>query len=168
MYFVLNNSFVGKEKTLTIKLGINSPKEPTEQHIIATKVTVHEDWDSSRQINDIALIKVHPDIKFTKTEVGKFKVNALCLPNTPSEPNGFGVLAGWGEEAFKTGVPSDWLQKVTVPFVERDKCHDVYKMYLARVVPNSKVAVHHSHICAGGKGGEDGCRVCYFYVTTKV
>ena len=144
---------------MIIKTGITKPSDNSTQFVGAEKIIVHEHWDIDHQINDIALIKVKHPIKFLSNISGHYTVNCLALPDSWEEPKGEAILAGWGELQYETGVSSDWLQKVTLPIVDRPTCREIYKEHLGKYDKESKIKVNKMHLCAGGAGGHDACRV---------
>lgn len=142
------NRLPNQEHRVVIKAGINDWHEDG-QLIIPTKFIIHPGWDSNLQVNDIAIVRVKDPIMFTAQE-DKYIVNAVCLPEPESDvTDSKAKLCGWGQVGENEGQ-SDWLQKITLPIFKRERCKYSYREYMEIKV---------THICAGGKGGEDSCMV---------
>ena len=108
-----------------------------------------------RQVNDISLIRLKNAIKYTTNNLGQYIVNAICLPRDNTDPKGFAQLAGWGQLTEEDKESAEWLQKISLPIWERQKCRVNYREYMA---------ILKTHICAGGRGGQDSCMVSFVYI----
>ena len=141
----------GKEHIIIAKLGVNSPSEKG-QVIQTEKFIVHEGWNAEKQIHDISLIRLKTPIKYAISRNGQYLVNAICLPPDQSDPRPgtFASLAGWGQLSEDSRERAEWLQKISLPIWDRQKCKVNYKEYMG---------ILKTHICAGGRGGEDSCMV---------
>lgn len=143
---------MGKERTVLIKAGINNVKEDQGQVVYPERFIVHEGWSAEKQINDISLIRLKTPIRYQTNNQNQYTVNAICLTEPYVEPKGHCQLAGWGQLGEDKSSP-DWLQKITMPLWSRGECARNYREYMQ---------IRNTHICAGGKGGEDSCMVCIF------
>lgn len=73
--------------------GVNNLSEQGERYLIE-KFIIHEDFETKKKINDIALIRVRVNIKFTDS------IKAIALPSSDLDSyNGHAVLTGWGQLA---------------------------------------------------------------------
>ncbi|XP_054163110.1 venom peptide isomerase heavy chain-like [Oppia nitens] len=150
-YYILTaahctESLVGKESRVIIKAGINRWEE-TGQVLYPEKFVVHRGWDKQKQVNDLSIILLKTPVIFTTNSLGKYIVNAICLPKDSHDPNGWAELAGWGQIG-STEPSADWLQKISLPIWNREKCRYNYRSYMY---------IQPTHICAGGMGGQDSC-----------
>ncbi|KAL7828630.1 hypothetical protein SRHO_G00322640 [Serrasalmus rhombeus] len=99
------------------KHSLNSADEKGSVAIAPAKIIVHEQWDSYRIRNDIALIKLQTAVQFSDT------IQAACLPPAGDVlPNGFPCyVTGWGR--LWTGGPlADILQQALLPVVDYATC----------------------------------------------
>lgn len=109
------------------------------------KQIFHEDYrsESKGQPNDIALLRLSRDVKFTNY------IKPICLPKSDNLSRKFRVV-GWGLTELKRS--SSLKLQVTVPFVEKSACQRSYN-----VKPPSPIQLSDSQICAG-ETGKDSCR----------
>lgn len=142
-------------------MGVNKYTDPSVQNVSVEKVILHSGWDNVTNFNDISLIKLHSNssIKFKMDSSGHYIVNCLALPDTNEDPSGSATLCGWGETVYKSEKPSVWLQTLDMPIVPTPNCTAIYKDYLGKYVKESQVRVTKKHVCAGGVGDQDACRV---------
>jgi secreted trypsin-like serine protease len=123
------------------KSGTN---EPYEQTVTAATVVIHESYSPLTTNNDVAVIRVTPNVKYTE------QVSPVCLPTRSSElAEGTQVhITGWG--ATEGTCCTTVLKQVQVPIIGRTKCNQV-DYYNGRITT--------AMICAGlDQGGLDSCQ----------
>ncbi|KAM3872410.1 chymotrypsin-like elastase family member 2A [Diretmus argenteus] len=137
---------ISSRNTYRVYLGkhsMRSSNEPGSIAISPEKIIVHENWDSYRIRNDIALIKLSTPVTFTDS------IQAACLPDSGH------VLAhgapcyvtGWGR--IWTGGPiADVLQQALLPVISHANC--TKPDWWGSLVTSSMV-------CAGGDGQLASC-----------
>ncbi|XP_022826886.1 chymotrypsin-2-like [Spodoptera litura] len=104
-------------------------------------ILIHEKYDSSEIRNDVSLIKVSRDIKFSDV------VQPIELP---VEDTGAGVdlfLSGWGRLSYPGSLPVQ-LQMINLTSLSVEQCQGVYQ----NINP-----VFSSQICSLTKSGEGAC-----------
>nr|XP_022902326.1 uncharacterized protein LOC111415067 [Onthophagus taurus] len=106
---------------------------------------VHSGYSKQGIQNDIALIRLPREIKFTDA------IGPVCLPskeNLMKKDSDYRNLTviGWGTTELRQ--PSTVLLKVTVPYVNQADCQGVFK---------TQVTISNRQICAGGRDGKDSC-----------
>ncbi|XP_049341919.1 chymotrypsin-like elastase family member 2A [Astyanax mexicanus] len=107
-------------RTYRVYLGKHSLNAANEQGSVAiapAKIIVHEQWDSYRIRNDIALIKLQTPVQFSDT------ISPACLPPSGQVlPNNYPCyVTGWGR--LWTGGPlADNLQQALLPVVDHATC----------------------------------------------
>ncbi|XP_066499784.1 elastase 2 [Hoplias malabaricus] len=107
-------------RTYRVYLGKHNMKTANEKGSIAiapAKIIVHEQWDSYRIRNDIALIKLSTPVEFTDS------IMPACLPAAGLVlPHNFPCyVTGWGR--IWTGGPiADILQQALLPVVGHPTC----------------------------------------------
>uniref|UniRef100_A0AAY4BAU1 pancreatic elastase II n=1 Tax=Denticeps clupeoides TaxID=299321 RepID=A0AAY4BAU1_9TELE len=125
------------------KHNLQASNEAGSMAIAPAKIVVHENWDSARIRNDIALIKLQTPVAASNT------IMPSCLPqsgavlghNTPC------YVTGWGR--LWTGGPiADILQQARLPVVSYSVCSQ--PDWWGTLVTNSMV-------CAGGDGQLASC-----------
>ncbi|KAM9785616.1 chymotrypsin-like elastase family member 2A [Neosynchiropus ocellatus] len=132
-------------RTYRVFLGKHN-LEASEQGSIAmspAKIVVHEDWDSYRIRNDIALIKLANPVKLSDS------IMPACLPaNGETLPHDAPCyVTGWGR--LWTGGPiADILQQALLPVVGHSTCSR-YDWWGSLVTTKM--------ICAGGDGELASC-----------
>ncbi|XP_068609208.1 chymotrypsin-like elastase family member 2A [Brachionichthys hirsutus] len=132
-------------RTYRVYLGKHNIKnnEPGSIAISPAKIIVHENWDSYRIRNDIALIKLSTPVKLSD------KIMPACLPPSgeilPNDSPCY--VTGWGR--LWTGGPiADVLQQAPLPVVSHHVCSR--SDWWGSLVTNNM-------ICAGGDGELASC-----------
>uniref|UniRef100_A0A672IBG7 pancreatic elastase II n=1 Tax=Salarias fasciatus TaxID=181472 RepID=A0A672IBG7_SALFA len=132
--------------TYRVYLGKHSLDTANESGSIAispAKIVVHENWDSSRIRNDIALIKLASPVQLSN------QIQPACLPTSGEilPNNAPCYVTGWGR--LWTGGPiADILQQALLPVVSHSTCSR-YDWWGSLVTT--------SMICAGGDGNLASC-----------
>ncbi|XP_055373767.1 serine protease easter-like [Condylostylus longicornis] len=109
-------------------------------------IIIHEDYDQVTVVNDIALLKLSTDVKFSDF------IKIICLPTDPELANDNLVdvvldVSGWG--LTENGVYSNKKLKVGLPVVSLEECNKVFKAEYRSITD--------SQICAGGIAQKDSC-----------
>lgn len=109
-----------------------------------SKVIMHPQYDSTRIVNDVALLKLDSPVPIND------KMRPVCLPsNNHNFDRKDAIVAGWGL-IKEGGVTSNYLQEVTVPIITNQECRNTrYKSKIQDVM-----------LCAGlvKQGGKDACQ----------
>ncbi|XP_067626190.1 trypsin-1 [Eurosta solidaginis] len=120
-----------------------SSRDPGITRQVAQTI-VHPQYDPSRIVNDIALLKLNAPI-----EISSY-IRPVCLPNIYDNfDNRNAVVAGWGL-VKEGGVTSNNLQEANVPIITNQECRQTrYKNKITDVM-----------LCAGlvQTGGKDACQ----------
>ncbi|XP_013776767.1 clotting factor B-like isoform X2 [Limulus polyphemus] len=124
----------------------------SESDYNVAEVMVHENYDSQRYYNDIALLRLTEN-----THHG----TPVCWP-TPTilgsadiSPGTFATGTGWGDLAFGGRSP-EVLQEAHIPIVSNIDCKAAYRNFNAKALPHG---ITEQFICAGyEKGGVDACQ----------
>ena len=125
--------------------------------ITSADVTVHEDWDITKVVNngnDIALIRLPRPALTVKEDYDQIVMPA-CLgwDNTIQVPNDIFIASGWGRtnndvydrgDIGSAGAHSARLKKLAVPVIPLDQCTKDYSIFKD---------LTEKQICAGGKKG---------------
>ncbi|CAJ1085503.1 chymotrypsin-like elastase family member 2A [Xyrichtys novacula] len=133
-------------RTYRVYLGKHNLKNSNEPGSIAIspgKIVVHENWDSYRIRNDIALIKLSTPVTLSDS------IMPACLPNSGDilDHGAPCYVTGWGR--LWTGGPiADILQQALLPVVGHSTCTK-YDWWGSLVTD--------SMICAGGDGQLASC-----------
>uniref|UniRef100_A0A8C7HMU2 pancreatic elastase II n=1 Tax=Oncorhynchus kisutch TaxID=8019 RepID=A0A8C7HMU2_ONCKI len=137
---------INSRNTYRVYLGKHNLKSNNEEGSMAltpAKIIVHENWDSYRIRNDIALIKLQSPVTFSDS------VMAACLPDSGIvlPHNAPCYVTGWGR--LWTGGPiADVLQQALLPVVSHANC--TKPDWWGSLVTSSMV-------CAGGDGDLASC-----------
>ncbi|KAF5298248.1 hypothetical protein FQR65_LT09759 [Abscondita terminalis] len=107
------------------------------------KTTPHPFYSIKSGNNDIALLTLEKNVKFTDF------IRPICLP--PADlaepiPGTLLDISGWG--ITEKGSPSDYKLKVKIPMLSNEACRRVFTNY-THINPNQA--------CAGGEEGKDAC-----------
>lgn len=100
--------------------------------MLIENTTVHKEYVKASKINDIALIHLKADVKFTSVK----NVETICLPVKPDQmienlakqeedPLKM-TISGWGFTEKNTDI-SDILMHALVPFLEQNECASTFK-----------------------------------------
>ena len=125
--------------------------------VTSADVTVHEDWDLTKVVNngnDIALIRL-PRVALTIEEDFDQIVMPACIgwDNTIQVPDDVFIASGWGRtnndvydrgDIGSAGAHSARLKKLAVPIVPLDQCTKDFTIFKE---------LTEKQICAGGKKG---------------
>ncbi|GLV41993.1 uncharacterized protein CBL_10152 [Carabus blaptoides fortunei] len=111
----------------------------------------HPDYKPPSSYNDIALLKLNSEVKFTEY------VKPICLPVTPmAEVVSVLEATGWGK--VETGQPSSHLLKVKLDEFSHEQCNETY-MHIMSMRKLKYGIVNETQICAGGKNAKkDTCQ----------
>ncbi|XP_040564878.1 trypsin-2 [Lepeophtheirus salmonis] len=126
-------------------LGDHNTKDVEDPHKVRTPtcaVEMHPGYSTSKQDNDIALLRLCSDLQqFTK------RYFAIDVARPEQElPDGTPlVVGGWGVLRFGAVSPTDILRAVVVKTVNHDTCNNAYGF------------ITKAHICAG-TGNKDACQ----------
>jgi len=147
-------AFDKNPEAYTVKLGVfNNSRIDEDGEIISdvTEVNSHPDFDISKIINDVALIKLTDPVKFTD------HISPVCLPTSQDEelPRAGTNLftTGWGRVNNRTDTweLSDNLKQVALPLMSTEQCK-------ARNAVNP-IFDEKIQICAGfDQGGKGICQ----------
>ncbi|XP_070693289.1 coagulation factor IXa [Pempheris klunzingeri] len=134
------------EHNIHINEGTEQDHDVLEQHM-------HPRYNTSLSLynHDIALLYLKSPIAFSTT------VRPICIgPRAFTEAlvkeSSPGTISGWGRTQF-LGLPSDTLQKVVVPFIDRTECKVSSS---ARITPSMFCAGYYDEAkdaCQGDSGG---------------
>ena len=125
--------------------------------VTSADVTVHEDWDLTKVVNngnDIALIRL-PRVALTIEEEYDQIVMPACIgwDNTIQVPDDVFIASGWGRtnndvydrgDIGSAGAHSARLKKLAVPLIPLNQCTEDYSIFKD---------LTKKQICAGGKKG---------------
>lgn len=116
---------------------------PSVVNVDIEKTIVHENYSptNKHQLNDIALLRLSQDVKFTDY------IKPICLPTSDNIASTLWV-AGWGKTENRS--ESNIKLKVSLPLSSRDKCERVYGAH--------GINLRSSQVCAGSEKGKDTCR----------
>ncbi|XP_043466080.1 chymotrypsin-2-like isoform X2 [Leptopilina heterotoma] len=130
-----------KIKGHVIVAGVSNLTEIGNKYLV-DEFIVHKDFDTKKKINDIALIRLRVDIKFTDS------IKPIALPNVDVEYyNGHAVLTGWGQLASNRPV-ANILQEIELSVISSDKC----QKYFSQNIEKTQICT----LTYGGKGACNG------------
>ncbi|CAJ0967527.1 unnamed protein product [Ranitomeya imitator] len=114
----------------------------------------HPDYTSGAHTWDIALVKLHSPVSYTKY------IMPICLPSASTTfPNGMECwVTGWGDTDYYERLPyPETLRNVKVPLIDHKTCDEMY--HLKSGIRSSVTQVDNTMICAGyTEGGKDSCQ----------
>lgn len=96
------------------------------------KIVVHKDWNVINISNDIAMLKLVKNVKFSD------KVQKINFANTDIPAGNKAVLSGWGITKFPSEIASNKLKFLNLHIVALNKC----------MVDHLPSQIHGSNICA--------------------
>ncbi|CAO1367849.1 unnamed protein product [Diamesa hyperborea] len=102
---------------------VTSGREQKRQ-VLGTEITVHEHYNRTYFVNDIALMKLLTPLEFIEGIVGK-----INLPPAGQIPSGDVILFGWGKisDNYKQEAPNI-LQTVKKDIIPNDICRNVLRL----------------------------------------
>lgn len=121
---------------------------------------MHEDYSSSAEGDDIALIRLSRDVILSRK---KRHIRTICLPVEESqnidklaEDVKMLIIAGWGYSEYEKKM-SDVLMKADVPYLNQSMCVAEYdrKMKKHSLL---RIRINDNQMCAGGAGHIDTCK----------
>lgn len=131
----------------------------TDRHISkAAQIWIHPGFESNRNLNDIALIRLKVSVDFR----GRSNIRPVCLPNsvrsTQPKPGTSLSIIGWGMFGTRngSGARRRILRQVSTSLTEDDICRDFSPFYRRRFVPGQMmclVSERAERACAGDEGG---------------
>ncbi|XP_018403821.1 PREDICTED: chymotrypsin-1-like [Cyphomyrmex costatus] len=128
-------------KSLTVHAGTNLLNENGTVYKVK-QVIRHENFDSFKLVNDIALLILSTSIEYTKY------IQPISLAITDIAPSGSScILSGWGKTKFG-GVTPNKLQEIELNVYDQDKCIQAHWGYHM---------IEPSHICTFTTLGEGAC-----------
>uniref|UniRef100_A0A1A9WE67 Peptidase S1 domain-containing protein n=1 Tax=Glossina brevipalpis TaxID=37001 RepID=A0A1A9WE67_9MUSC len=136
---------ITSKKSISIRL-LQLDKNSRQEGVIRkiSSIQVHRAFNEITLQHDIALLKLETPLLF------KNQLRPICLPSSLDQNFDFrqGIVAGWGLNS-EDGLPSDYLQEVTVPIITNTQCRSTtYKEMIVETM-----------LCAGyPKGGKDACQ----------
>ncbi|XP_058450382.1 phenoloxidase-activating factor 1 [Malaya genurostris] len=116
----------------------------------------HENYDSPKYANDIALVKLRQT-----TETYNI-LSPLCLPidqysdYARNLTGSTGVIAGWGSTSNRSNNPSPTLQWLRLPIVDTTQCANSYARY--SVNSRTPIVVSNNQMCVQGQENRDACQ----------
>ncbi|XP_063241860.1 venom protease-like [Bacillus rossius redtenbacheri] len=114
------------------------------------RAKLHEGYNGVSYVNDIALLWLSEDVRFTA------RIRPICLPLSPELRSktfvrNYPFIAGWGSTSYR-GPSSPALMQLQLPVVEQDRCREAYKIVPTTVIDDRV-------LCAGfAQGGKDACQ----------
>ena len=123
-----------------VVLGAHDLNDKSNQVLQPEEFIVHEDYEKSRQLNDIGLVKLRNPVAFTS------KIRPICLPSSENEAFDKLVVAGWGR-VREGGSLSPRPKEVVVPQLPESRCYSVFGQFMTS-----------NNLCAGGVSQQDACQ----------
>ncbi|XP_017797297.1 PREDICTED: chymotrypsin-1 [Habropoda laboriosa] len=124
-------------KDITVHVGTTQLKSGGESYAVQ-KIVAHSGFSSTRLVNDVAVIRVDRDIKFSNL------VKPISLATSGTFEGSPCVLTGWGTTRLGGNVPNN-LQMIDLVIETQEKCKKAHWR------------VESSHICTYTKVGEGAC-----------
>ncbi|XP_011167330.1 venom protease [Solenopsis invicta] len=144
----------GREDLYKVRVGdldLNNDYDgatPFEDFI--ERKTVHPQYNSKTFTNDIAVLKMSSEVRFTSL------VRPICLPvddytRSKNLENTYPMIAGWGSVYFH-GPSSSRLMQIQIPVRTQEECKYAYRNFPTTVIDDRV-------LCAGyTQGGKDACQ----------
>ena len=107
-------------------VGAHSQSTPSaNQKIMNIKaITVHSGWDSSKIINDVAVVELEEPIGLETSNL-----NAICLGRpTDNVEDQNAVMSGWGHTVQGGPNIPDILQTATAKVEKQSTCKSIYSL----------------------------------------
>ncbi|CAG2171180.1 unnamed protein product [Oppiella nova] len=132
--------------------------EGKEAIINVIKVIQHPSWDTSKIVNDVALLKLSRPISFSGNES---HVRPVCLPDQQAVDNIVGTkcwATGWGHTQWQ-GQVAPILQKVQVDITTQSSCKSKYLFVTSITEAHICFGEQGKGTCQGDSGGPLNCQV---------
>ncbi|XP_055541343.1 CLIP domain-containing serine protease B9 [Wyeomyia smithii] len=126
------------------------------QDFAIERLIPHENYDSPKYANDIALVKLQQT-----TETYNI-LSPLCLPMDQYSDyarnltGSTGIIAGWGSTSNRSNTPSPILQWLRLPIVDTTQCANSYARY--SVNSRTPIVVSSNQMCVQGQENRDACQ----------
>ncbi|KAM3966657.1 chymotrypsin-2 [Aphomia sociella] len=127
-------------RSIRVVVGTNSLKSGGDYYSVES-IIVHDDYNSYLITNDVSLIKVSKDIKFSD------KVQPIPLPDHDTEGGANLLLTGWGRLSYPGLLPNR-LQMINLTALSTERCQSL----MNKINP-----VFDTQICSLTKSGEGAC-----------
>ncbi|KAL7042181.1 hypothetical protein ACKWTF_001052 [Chironomus riparius] len=129
-----------------VKLGVHNRKFNNNKTVTfgIDEIILHPKYDSFRQLNDIALIKLDKEVKFSE------HIYPICLPTTKPDAER-AIVTGFGRTGDKE--LSDHLMKATVEEFESSDCEYVFENYNGTAMLCYGHHTKNQDSCEGDSGG---------------
>ncbi|XP_071637574.1 chymotrypsin-2-like isoform X2 [Temnothorax longispinosus] len=134
--------------TISVNVGLIDVEEPYAIHLVESS-HIHEDYDRTKSINDIALLKLQYPLKYSPL------VRAALLTPNKTIPAGTKVVAsGFGRLWFE-GPKTIRLHVVDIEIVNQDTCRNLYRNW--KNISDTQICAHGTKeekgSCEGDTGG---------------
>lgn len=129
-----------KPSEINIILGAHDLNVRSYLTLKPEKFIIHENYERSRQLNDIGLIKLKTPVTYTR------EIQPICLPPAGSENFSKLIVAGWGR-VREGGSLSSRPKQVVVPQLPESRCFSVFGQFMTS-----------NNLCAGGRNQQDACQ----------
>jgi len=132
-------AFADRNKPSVVRLGeqnlvVRDVGSPEVDYEIAEFIN-HENYDRDTKHNDIALIRLATDVKFTKF------IRPACLYPSDTITKKSAIASGWGYTEV-AGPTSDELLKVELDIIPNDRCSAIFN-------DESNYNIDNTQLCAG-------------------
>lgn len=133
----------GGQATFFVREGTINLGNAARNDIDVTSIRPHDDYDPTRTLNDIALLRLARPAKSPRQKlIGRDRVPDIVVEGRRATVIGFGAVSEGGSAS------ADLLQ-VDVPIVAQPKCAKVYGEH----------RITNANFCAGAEqGGKDSCQ----------
>ncbi|KAF5287281.1 hypothetical protein FQR65_LT02154 [Abscondita terminalis] len=135
---------------LTISAGVNDLKSVNAVQFPIKAIFMHQNYNSSTMVNDIALLLTFSPIKFND------KVNKIEIYNAHLEEGKVCKVTGWGSLGYKDKSPTA-LQELTTTSLTIKRCLDMQPPGSVNHIYDDKhICVFKQNgmgLCAGDSGG---------------
>ncbi|XP_063917041.1 serine protease persephone-like [Zophobas morio] len=124
---------------------VKNPDPKIDYNVV--DVIIHKHYDGRRKLNDIALVKLEKQVRFTDT------IRPACLYTKNDNPENLKVT-GWGVVSFG-GERSSILQKGTLNPVPLQECSSIYQKRVQKEITENQICAvsNPSSACQGDSGG---------------
>ncbi|KAF2895635.1 hypothetical protein ILUMI_10545 [Ignelater luminosus] len=140
---------VDKARSTEVIVGAHNiqEEEPTQQLIRSKAIRVHEDWDSFKVLNDIAIIFLSRKIALDQTaRIVKLNKDKTTLVGVTA------IVSGWGRFSDESSSLSNYLRYGEEEIISNQEC----KLYFGSYVTKTNVCLNGSNgvgSCTGDSGG---------------